>query len=126
MEKQNESIRERLLAHLPQPENLAAYREETALLLAKREKALFWERLVPIACYVIVAFMMVLWLLGLTPAPAMRQYFWPLVAFVYFLAAMQDLRYRFYQSKVDTLKEVKQVQLQILELQASLQKPSSV
>ena len=125
MEKQNDSIRERLLAHLPQPENLAAYREETALLLAKREKALFWERLVPIACYVIVAFMMVLWLLGLTPAPAMRQYFWPLVAFVYFLAAMQDLRYRFYQSKVDTLKEVKQVQLQILELQASLQKPSS-
>ncbi len=125
MEKQNDSIRERLLAHLPQPENLAAYREETALLLAKREKALFWERLVPIACYVIVAFMMVLWLLGLTPAPAMRQYFWPLVAFVYFLAAMQDLRYRFYQSKVDTLKEVKQVQLQILELQAALQKPSS-
>ncbi len=125
MEKQNENMRERLLARLPQPENLAAYREETALLLAKREKALFWERLVPIACYVIVAFMMVLWLLGLTPAPAMRQYFWPLVAFVYFLAAMQDLRYRFYQSKVDTLKEVKQIQLQILELQASLQKPGS-
>jgi hypothetical protein len=125
MEKQNDSIRERLLARLPQPENLAAYREETALLLAKREKALFWERLVPIACYVIVAFMMVLWLLGLTPAPAMRQYFWPLVGFVYFLAAMQDLRYRIYRSKVDTLKEVKQVQLQVLEIQASLQKPSS-
>ena len=125
MEKQNDSMRERLLARLPQPENLAAYREETAALLAKHEKALFWEKMVSTACYVIVAFMVVLWLLGLTPAPAMRQYFWPMVGFVYFLGVVQDLRYRIYQSRVDTLKEVKQVQLQILELQASLQNPSS-
>jgi hypothetical protein len=35
------------------------------------------------------------------------------------------LRYRIYRSRVDLLKEVKQVQLQVLELQASLQKDSS-
>ena len=35
MEKQNESLRDRLMARLPQPENLAAYREETALALAR-------------------------------------------------------------------------------------------
>ena len=120
MEKQNDSIRERLLARLPQPENLAAYREETAALLAKHQKALFWENMVPRACYVIVAIMVVLWLLGLTPTAAMRQYFWPLVGFAYFLGAVQDLRYRIYQNRIDTLKEVKQVQLQILEVQASL------
>ena len=44
MEKQNESLRDSLLARLPQPENLAAYREETASLLAKQEKALFWDK----------------------------------------------------------------------------------
>jgi hypothetical protein len=43
-------------------------------------------------------------------------------AFLFFVGAMFDLRYRIYQSKVDLLKEVKQVQLQILELQASLGK----
>ena len=43
MEKKNDSLRERLLAHLPQPENLEGYREDTASLLAKHEKALFWE-----------------------------------------------------------------------------------
>ena len=52
MEKQNDNIRERLLAQLPQPENLAAYREETASLLAKHEKALFWERMPPIVASV--------------------------------------------------------------------------
>jgi hypothetical protein len=29
MEQENSSVRDRLLARLPQPENLAAYREET-------------------------------------------------------------------------------------------------
>jgi hypothetical protein len=40
----------------------------------------------------------------------------------FFVGAVQDLRYRIYRSRVDALKEVKQVQLQVLELQASLQK----
>jgi hypothetical protein len=124
MEKQNDSMRERLLARLPQPENLAAYREETASLLAKHKKALFWERTAFTACYVIAAIMVSLWLLGQTPTAAMRPYFWPLVGFAYSLGAIQDLRYRIYQSRVDTLKEVKQTQLQILEIQASLQKRS--
>jgi len=42
MEKENSSMRDRLLARLPQPENSAAYREETASLMAKHEKALCW------------------------------------------------------------------------------------
>ena len=125
MEKQNDSMRERLLARLPQPENLAAYREETASLLAKHEKALFWEKIPSTACYVIVAIMVALRFWGQTPTVFMRQFFLPLAGFVYFLGAVIDLRYRIYRSKVDMLKEVKQVQLQILELQASLQKRSS-
>ena len=124
MEKQNDSIRERLLAGLPQPENLAAYREETAALLAKHKKALFWEKMVPTACYAIVAIMVALWLLGLTPTAAMRPYFWPLTGFAYFVGAVQDLRYRIYRSRVHMLKDIKQVQLQVLEIQASLQKRS--
>jgi hypothetical protein len=39
MEKGSDGLRERLLARLPQPENVAGYREETAVLLAKHERA---------------------------------------------------------------------------------------
>jgi hypothetical protein len=125
MEKQNDSMRERLLARLPQPENIAAYREETASLLAKHDKALFWEKMASRVCFVIAYVMVALWLLGLTPAPAMRQYFWPMTGFVYFVAVVTDLRYRFYLNKVDVLKELKQVQLQILEMQATLPKAAA-
>jgi hypothetical protein len=125
MEKQNDSMRERLLARLPQPENLAAYREETAALLAKHEKALFWDKVPSIVCYVIAAIMVALYLWGKTPTAAMHQYFWMLAGLAYFGGVVIDLRYRIYRSEVNTLKEVKQVQLQILELQASLQEASS-
>lgn len=125
MEKQNDTMRERLLARLPQPENIAAYREETASLLAKHEKALFWEKMASRICFVIAYVMVALWLLRLTPAPAMRQYFWPMTGFVYFVAVVTDLRYRFYLNRVDVLKELKQVQLQILEMQASLPKSAA-
>jgi hypothetical protein len=122
MEKRNESMRERLLANMPQPEKLAEYREETAVLLARHEKALFWERMGAWAGYGVAAVMLILWLLRLTPAPGMREWFWPLVGFSYFAGVVGDLRYRFYLNKVDVLKELKQVQLQVLELQASLRK----
>ena len=122
MAKQNESMRERLLANMPQPEKLAEYREETAALLARHEKALFWERMGSWAGYGVAAVLLVLWLLRLAPGPWMREGFWPLVGFSYFAGVVGDLRYRFYLNKVDVLKELKQVQLQVLEMQASLRK----
>ena len=45
MEQGNDTLRERLLSRLPQPENLAAYREETASLLAKHARALRWDKI---------------------------------------------------------------------------------
>ncbi len=38
MEQQNDTLRERLLSRLPQPENLAGFARETASLLAKHER----------------------------------------------------------------------------------------
>ena len=77
MEKQNESMRERLLARLPQPENLAAYREETASLLAKHEKALFWEKMPSTVCSVsAIAILMADWFWGQKTGAAMSQFVW--------------------------------------------------
>ena|SRR5271157_3157195 len=119
MEKENNSVRERLLSRLPQPENLAAYREETASLLAKHEKALFWEKLMPMifsggALGVIV-------LTGSFVGPladGVKTAF----LILFFLSVIYTVSYNVSRSKVDLLKEIKQLQLQVLEIQASLQK----
>src|ERR1700733_2975779 len=123
MEKQNDSVRERLLARLPQPENLAAYREQTAALLEEHARALRWARFEGVLFgYVAMAFVM-LWLQNhchLDAGVLLRVQI--ISAFMPLCAAVASLRYEIYKSQVATLKEVKQVQLQILELQASLQK----
>ncbi|MGA8741040.1 MAG: hypothetical protein WB561_07630 [Terracidiphilus sp.] len=126
MEQQNDTLRERLLSRLPQPENLAGFREETAALLAKHEKAHFWEKMPSSVCLV-SAFAIVLaemfW--GRKLDVTTTQFLWFWAGLLFFVGAVSDLRYRICRSKVDLLKEVKQVQLQMLELQASLQKDRS-
>jgi hypothetical protein len=122
MEKQNDSMRERLLARLPQPENLADYRKETEVLLAKHKKALFWEK-VPSKLLSLIA--VGLFLLTVTPwgeklGTRQIHFFYADACLFMFVGAILDLRYRIYLNRVELLKEVKQVQLQILQLQDSL------
>lgn len=125
MEKQSESVRDRLLARLPQPENIAAYREETASLLAKHEKALFWEEWTPrvlnlcaVGLYLFANSSGSLKSFGATEVQLMDV----MAGILFFMGMIHTLSFNIYQSKVDLLKELKQVQLQVLEIQASLRK----
>ena len=124
MEPKNDSVRDRLLARLPQPENLADYRKETEALLAKHDKALFWERW--LARTFIFLGVGVFWLAisswGRHLNTDQRAGLYTGAALMYFGGAINELGYRISHSKVYLLKELKQVQLQILELQASLKK----
>jgi hypothetical protein len=124
MEKQNDSMRERLLARMPRPENLAAYREETASLLAKHEKALSWEKWsfeTLLFCALVLAIMCGSdWGQRLDHRASVGLY--GMLGLMFFGGMSTGLRYYINRSKVDLLKEVKQVQLQVLELQASLRK----
>jgi hypothetical protein len=128
MEKQNESVRDRLLARMPQPENLAAYREETASLLAKHKRALFWEK-VPSTVFSLLA--VSLFWMTFTPwvqklGTRQIQNFYVDACLFFFISAMLELRYKIYQNRVELLKEVKQIQLQILELQAAQNKRDGI
>jgi len=119
MEKGDNSLRDRLLARLPQPENFAAYREETASLMAKHEKALFWEKLMPMifsggALAVIVLTGSIVG----PPADGVKTAF----LILFFLSMIYTVSYNVSRSKVVLLKEIKQLQVQMLELQASLRK----
>src|ERR1035438_2795514 len=125
LEKQSENLRDRLLMHLPQPENFDSYRDETATLLAKHEKALFWEK-VPVTLVLCIGAVMFLfafskWYVKLLPGDGrINLFFGSLYCMICGVAV--EVRYRVYRSKVELLKEIKQLQLQVLELQASLQK----
>lgn len=123
MAQQTNDLRERLLATLPQPENLAAYREETANLLAKHGRALRWARSETfILSYMALAFGM-LWLQSRWHFDTAVLIRLQLVSGVLaFAAGMAGVHYKIYASQIATLKEIKQVQLQILELQKSLPK----
>ena len=130
MEQGSNSMRERLLARLPQPENVAAYREETISLLAKHEKALatgYWTTRV-IALCALALFLMANSILG---AKANSTWFLKLdqtetvvidvmAGILFFLSVLYGLQQFIYRNQVNLLKEIKQVQLQVLELQASL------
>jgi hypothetical protein len=133
MEQRDDSIRERLLSQLPQPANLPAYREEVASMLEKKEKEVRRERRVMIELWVftIVVSILFLWMgtqrMGskavdeavLGPYFMGCAGFWFLFALVYFAAHSIN------RSRLELLKEVKQVQVQVLELQELLQKGSA-
>jgi hypothetical protein len=124
MGQKNSSLREGLLARLPQPENLQAYQEETATLLAKHERATRWQK---IASYTVLCLgATVFWMVNPPWRPMVftngKIPFDCLAALLFFAGWIAKLNYCIARGKVQLLKEVKQVQLQILELQASLHK----
>lgn len=129
MEQENSSLRDGLLARLPQPENLAAYREETATLLARHEKVIFWDRILARMLLVIGGAVWFLvnsgWAkniwgpnLGVNGIVGLES----MAVLLFFFGMSYALIYHISRSKLDLLKEVKQLQLQLLEVQVSLRK----
>ncbi|MDR3674537.1 MAG: hypothetical protein P4N24_03540 [Acidobacteriota bacterium] len=124
MEQRNDSIRDRLLSRLPQPANLAAYREEVASMLEKNEKAYRRKQWVTGAFLLFaVGFVTVPLSLNWLRLDTPKGISYAFLAFLLYLYAMAEVLKLFInRNRVEILREVKQVQLQVLELQASLQK----
>jgi len=123
MAQESNDLRARLLATLPQPENLAAYRKETSALLEKHARALRWDKITANTLAFLGLALVFLWNHGPWQlGTSSLIYLQVMSAVFFFLGVIYSVRYEIYKSQVATLKEVKQVQLQILELQASLRK----
>jgi len=122
MEPTGDSLREQLLARLPQPANLAAYREGVASMLEKNEKKLRRERRVVIELWVFVIAVSVpfLWMGAQRMDTVLGPYFMSLVCFWFLFGLVYFVGHSVNRSKVEILKEVKQLQLQVLELHALL------
>jgi hypothetical protein len=116
----NESIRELLLSRLPQPANLAAYQKEVTSLLAENEKKLRRNKwtVVRVWIFVVVVSAPFLWMAGTHFATAEGNWFLGLVGFWVLFGAIEIAKYEHKQDRVELLKELKLVQLQILQLHA--------
>ncbi len=125
MEKKNDSLRERLLARLPKPENYAAYQEEVAAGIAKNEKRLRRTQWMAkgLWIYVVVLIMLLIGYRGekwlATPRGHAAEF---AGLFLVIYGAMVMVEYFIRKSQIEIMKEIKQVQLQVLELQTKLEK----
>jgi len=116
----NESISELLLSRLPQPANLAAYQREMTALLAENEKRLRRSKwtVVRVWIFVVVVSAPFLWMAGTHFNTAEGNWFLGLVGLWVLLGAIEIAKYEHKQGRVELLKELKLVQLQILQLHA--------
>jgi hypothetical protein len=120
--ERNESIGELLLSRLPQSANLETYQKEVTLLLAGNEKRLRRNKwtVVLVWTFVIVVSAPFLWIAGMHFNTAEGNWFLGLVGFWILFGAIEIAKYEQKQGRVELLKELKQVQLQILQLHALL------
>jgi hypothetical protein len=118
--ERNESISELLLSRLPQSANLAAYQKEVTSLLAENEKKLRRNKwtVVRVWIFVVVVSAPFLWMAGTHFNTAEGNWFLGLVGFWVLFGAIEIAKYEHKQSRVELLKELKLVQLQILQLHA--------
>jgi hypothetical protein len=122
--ERNESISELLLSRLPQSANLAAYQKEVTSLLVENEKKLRRNKWT-VACvwiFVVVVSAPFLWMAGMHFNTAEGNWFLGLVGFWVLFGAIEIAKYEHKQGRVELLKELKQVQLQILQLHTLLNK----
>lgn len=120
--ERNESISARLLSRLPQPANMAAYQDEVTSQLAENERRLRRNKWTVARVWIFVVLVSVpfLWMAGTHFNTAQGNWFLGLVVFWVLFGAIEIAKYEHNQGRVQLLKEVKQVQLQILELRALL------
>ena len=124
MEHRSESIGELLLSRLPRPENLAAYQQGVTSLLEKNEKTLRRNKwtVVRVWIFVVAVSAGFLWMAARQFNTPAGNWFLGLACFWVLFGAVEIVKYVVHQGRVEILKEVKQIQLQILELHALLSK----
>jgi len=122
MEKGNESVRERLLARLPQPGDLAGYRREVEAQLKGKSESLStyrWTSYVLVGCCFVLATLA--GKVGKVDTQAAAG-LGTLAAIFLAVVLVDAVRLEIRKAQFETLREVKQVQVQILELQTSIER----
>lgn len=127
MENKDPRMQDSLLSHLPNPTNSSEYRKEVARLLEKNDKAFLREKWGSGALWIfcVLQGVALIWFSGekFGAAPgAKAAWLGSLACFMLIAAAVELLKYFINRSRLELLKEIKQVQLQVLDLRESINK----
>ena len=122
--ERSESMGELLLSRLPRPANLPAYQDEMRSLLEKNEKTLRQNKWTVrrVWIFVIAVSIPCLWMAGAHFNTPQGNWFLGIVCFWVLFGAIEIAKYGHNKARVELLKELKQIQLQVLEVQALLTK----
>jgi hypothetical protein len=118
MQNTNE-LRQRLLSQLPQPENFSQYREQVVATIEKEQRRLRIERLLTTIFWIFCAITATAYLwFGNSSSQLPRA---PFLACIFFLwGGVELLKHHIHAGQVAVQKELRQLQLQVLALQAGL------
>ena len=127
MENRDEGIGEQLLSRLPRPANLAAYQEEVKSLLAENEEKLRKNKWTVRRVWIFVIALSIpfLALAGENYGTPQGNWFMDWVLFWVLFGAIEIAKYDHNQARVELLKELKQIQLQVVELHDFLSRSGS-
>ena len=118
MELNNNSLRDRLLSESPRLDDLANYRQQVSLLIETNGKRIRRERLWTTAFWIFCAVSAVAWLWF--SADSARLPRGPFLACIFFIwGGVEIVKHYINSARVDILKEIKQIQVQVFELQAA-------
>jgi hypothetical protein len=116
MQSDHDSLRDRLLGRAPRPTDLDDYRQLVLSTLANNRKRIRRERIAASAFWIFCAASATAWLWF--SADSARLPRGPFLACIFFLwGGVEMLKHYINSCRVDLLKEIKELQLQVFELQ---------
>jgi hypothetical protein len=115
----NSDVRDRLLSHLPPASDLASYRQKVAAALEKNQKRIRLERLLATLFWIFCAATCTVYIwFGKGSSQFPRA---PFLACIWLLlGGVEIIKHHIHSAQVDLHKEIKQLQVQVFELQASI------
>lgn len=124
MTKPNDPLRDRLLGQLPAPSDVAAYRSNVEKLFIENQKSVNRERIAVQAFWIFCAISVTAWLWFSAGAAQLPRA--PFLACIFFTwGGVEVVKHKINASRVELLKEIKQLQLHVFSLDESLAGPIS-
>lgn len=124
MEPTSNTLRDRLLSQSSRPGDLADYRQHVSLFIDSHQKRLHRERILTTLFWIFCAVSATAWLWF--SAEAARFPRGPFLACIFFTwGGVEIVKHHINATRMNMLKEIKQIQLQIFELQAALSSQQS-
>jgi len=120
MQTENDNLRDRLLGQQsPRSVKLAEYRKEVQTMLDQNEYGLRRERKYTTILWVFTVVMCTGFLIigGLHPTKVLGVWFGVMACFWFIYPSVELLKYFINRGRVDVLKELKQLELRVVELQ---------